>query len=400
MADEAPDVTKHASAELMWEACRIEPDVDVVRAALSRGPDPAVLARAAADHGIAGLLWRVLVRARATDALGDYGRQIESLAELGRLEAMLLLPRALSFAVVPLTDAGLEPVVLKGPWLASRYPEPGLRSMVDIDLLLPKAQHDAAVRVLRKVGWEVVRPPALDRYDSVLTHSEVPKLAVELHFGFETRYKQLTAVDGEAYWSRRMAVDILGTPAFALPPAEELVSLAQHAGKPFHSFSRIIWIADLGVVVGSCVEVGKQVDWEAVHRLAVEGRCTTVVSAALAMARRVGVSAPEELFSPPRRGWQADAIACLFEETWPLHCDDDAAFHLRFALTDLPRRRLRLLVGSKYVMSEGPWPRWALDVPGETVSRCWRWLRSVQTTRGRAAKVGLPPLRATAGADH
>ena len=55
------------------------------------------------------------------------------------MEAVLLIPRALALAVRPLTDAGLEPVVFKGPAVAARYPKPGLRPMEDIDLLLPRA---------------------------------------------------------------------------------------------------------------------------------------------------------------------------------------------------------------------------------------------------------------------
>ncbi|HEY2202564.1 MAG TPA: HAMP domain-containing protein, partial [Solirubrobacteraceae bacterium] len=55
--------------------------------------------------------------------------RLEAAADTFRMEALLLIPRATALAIRPLTDAGLEPVVLKGPAVASRYPEPGLRPM-------------------------------------------------------------------------------------------------------------------------------------------------------------------------------------------------------------------------------------------------------------------------------
>ena len=47
------------------------------------------------------------------------------LADSFRMEALLLIPRAVALAVRPLTDAGLEPVVFKGPPWRPATPSPG-----------------------------------------------------------------------------------------------------------------------------------------------------------------------------------------------------------------------------------------------------------------------------------
>ena len=82
------------------------------------------------------------------------------MADALRMEALLLIPRAVALAVRPLTEAGLEPLVFKGPAVAARYPEPGLRPMDDIDLLLPAADHRRALDALAGAGWQVARAPA------------------------------------------------------------------------------------------------------------------------------------------------------------------------------------------------------------------------------------------------
>ena len=210
---------------------------------------------------------------------------VGAVADAFRMEALLLVPRAVALAVRPLTDAGLEPVVFKGPAVAARYPEAGLRPMEDIDLLLPRADHVRALGALGRAGWEVARPGAGDRYDTALTHPEVPSLFLELHYGLEGASQRVTALDPETLWRLRRPMECAGTSAFGLPPADELVVLAAHAGKPHHGFVRLVWIADLAMLVGDAARRGLPVDWDLVHAAAAEARCLTVVGAALALAR-------------------------------------------------------------------------------------------------------------------
>ena len=359
---------------MLWEACRRYPDEGNIVAAVSGGADMSVASFWAERHGIAPLLWRALESARASDALGQAEPSLRSTAQLHKMEALLLFPRAASLALKPLTDGGLEPVVLKGPTLAARYPEPGLRPMSDIDVLLPSRDHARALRLLNDSGWKVARAARRDRYDTVLVHSDVPSLALELHYGLESSYERVTKLDPLALWDRREPIDCLGTPAFGLPVPEELVLLCTHAGKPFHGFTRLVWIADLAMVVGYAAETGQPVKWERVRSVAEGGSCLTLVSAALALARRTGVQAPESMFPLPAQGWRAASLRRLLDVSWPMEVGDPGVFHLRYALTDGWWRRARLLVGSGHGMPTSRRVRWSAAAPMDALSR-WRNLR-------------------------
>jgi hypothetical protein len=216
--------------------------------------------------------------------------------------------------------------------------------MGDIDLLLPVADHARALEVLARAQWRVVRVAGAGHYDTQLVHSQVPSLSLEVHYGLEPAAERVTALDPAALWERRVPVDCVGTPAFGLSRADEIVVLAAHAGKPFHGFTRLIWIADLAMIVGDAALHDSPMDWDAVRVAAEEARCLTVVGAALELARRVGVDAPSEYFPLPTHGWRGRTLRRLLSEAWPLTMQDLHRYHLTYALTDIPAQRVRNLV--------------------------------------------------------
>jgi hypothetical protein len=346
MSDDAPPsvTVTERTAGLLWEACRRDPDPASLRRALAGGADVSWAVSAASDHKIGPLLWRALGTSGSLDALGPDRAVLGGMADAFKMEALLLLPRAVALAVRPLTDAGLEPVVFKGPAVAARYPEPGLRPMEDIDLLLPEADHQRALEALRHVGWRVARAGGGDKYDTVLTHREVPSLFLEVHYGLEGASKRVTALDSDALWARRQPLECAGTPAFGLPPAEELVLLAAHAGKPHHKFARLVWIADLAMIVGDAARHDAAIDWDRVRAVAGAARCVTVVGAALELARRVGVDTPPGLFPLPTWGWRGDAMRRLLSVTWPLTQRELPGYQLNYALTDARAKRVKILL--------------------------------------------------------
>jgi hypothetical protein len=366
----AASSSRRYTAGLLWEACHRCPRPEVVRDVIDRGANLEMASKAALDHRIAPLLWRTLMAAEACDNLGGAGTALSDVFEVYRMEAVLLLPRAVSLAVEPLTKAGLEPVVLKGPALATRYPEPGLRPMEDIDLLLPATQHHHALTALNDAGWVVARSAHREVYDSVLTHHDVPSLALELHYALEPGSLRVTALDATALWNLRQPIDCMGTPAFGLPLPEEVVYLSAHAGKPHHGFFRMIWIADFAMIVGLALEKGDAVDWSRIQAVAADASCATVVAAALALARRAGVDAPESLFPLPTNGWRGSAIKRLTDVSWPLAHLELPGYHLNYALADTRRRRwkiLLVLLGSGYGIGKA-WRR-LLEAPAALMAR-------------------------------
>lgn len=329
------------TATLLWEACRREPRADSVRGALAGGADLCWAVSVASEHRIGPLLWRALGAAHF-NSLGPDGATLRGMAEASKMEALLLLPKAVALAVRPLTDAGLEPVVFKGPAVAARYPEPGLRPMDDIDLLLPQTHHRRALDVLGHAGWQVVHPGGRHTNATVLIHSEVPSLFLEVHYALEGASQRVTALDPSTLWAMRRPLECMGTSAFGLPPAEELVVLAAHAGGPHHRFGRLVWMADLAMIVGAAAMRGTVVDWERVRAAAGSAQCVPVVGAALAMARRAGLDAPDGLFPLPTQGRRGDAMRRLLSVTWPLTNLELPGWLFRYALTDTRAQRVKI----------------------------------------------------------
>ncbi len=188
--------------------------------------------------------------------------------------------------------------------------------MDDIDLLLPVDDHRRALAVLRDAGWQVARDAGAHHYDTTLVHDEVPSFSLEVHYGLEDASQRVTTLDPAALWARRVSLRCAGTEAFGLSQVDELVVLAAHAGKPFHGFMRLMWIADLAMIVGD--PAAPPMDWDAVRVRAEKAGCLTVVGAALALARYAGVDSPSELFPLPSRGWRGQALRQLVSVTWPL----------------------------------------------------------------------------------
>ncbi|MHB8437634.1 MAG: nucleotidyltransferase domain-containing protein [Acidimicrobiales bacterium] len=366
--------TRSATADLLWAAIRRTPEPSEVHGALDRGADVEVALRAAARHRILGLLWRALGVAGSLEALGTHAQAVAELVELQRMRDLLLVPEALERAVQPLTKAGMEPVVLKGPTVARRYPDLGLRPYDDLDVLVPRGDHARAIAVLGAAGWELVRTSRRDRYDSVLRHPAVPGMPLELHYGLDGWYDRANTLRADELWRRRVPVSLSGVEAFGLLPADDLVMLSAHAAKPYHGFDRLVWVADLVMLTGDLEEHAEMMDWQSVRDLAVVSRCTTAVGVALALAAMAGAPVRSGFLPLPVDGWRAAALASVVDRQWPLQ--ESPPIHLRFALADSRRRRAALLVGYTHGFPPVASVVWYL----RSIGWAWRRLRTLHRT--------------------
>jgi hypothetical protein len=365
------DGARRATASLLWEACRPSLRPAVVSAIADDGADVPWAARVALSQHAGPLLWRALASIGRLDDLGAAEDDVHADYEIRRGQAALLIPLALATATEPLRRAGLEPVVLKGPSLAARYPDPWLRPMEDIDVLLPARDHAAGLEALTNAGWRTCDGEARHDYDTVLWHPSVPHLPLELHHGLESWRERAHAVSAEDLWARRKPVEYVGVPTFGLPVEDELVMLATHAAKSFHHFQRIIWSVDFAVVIEAAATT---LDWGLVAERARTSRCATPLAVALAHARRLGARVPDRVVALPARGWRRAALAPVLDEAWPLGRDRDQVAHrLRYALPDATRDRARLALGE--VTARGSWH--ALPRAGQLARKALRGLRRV-----------------------
>lgn len=106
-------------------------------------------------------------------------RQTTSIARSLQLEG-----RAPGIAAV-LERAGIPSLFTKGPGLARLYPEPGLRSFTDLDVVVPTARFKHAIAALGRSGFRVVDPMPPRSYFYTLCREATAlsdgKISIDLH---------------------------------------------------------------------------------------------------------------------------------------------------------------------------------------------------------------------------
>ena len=373
--DDAP--ARAATAGLLWAAAQVPgPDINAIRRAAEGPVHAALLCDAALAHRVGPLVWRALEAADRLDVLGPYVEAVRADHQVRRAQAELLLPRALHLAYEPVREAGIDALLFKGPAVARYYPEPGLRPMDDIDLLFVPSDADRAQAALEGGGWRAIGPRPGDHYDEAFLHPTVPHLPLELHRGLSSWRDLGNTLTLGALWERRQPQDVLGVPAFVIPPAEDLVALAAHAGKPFHYYTRLIWAVDLAMVI----HANPVLDWDRVLGFADEVHCRTVLAVGLRMAARLGVDVPDEALVLPEGRVRRDALAPVLEEGWVTREHSESVVHgLRYAMWDHRRRKAIMLAAE---LGEGG----ALEMPGRVLRGVAGYSRRWRASRGTAVR--------------
>ena len=329
------------TATLLWEACRRNPDPASLRRALAGGADIGWAVSAAAEQRIGPLLWRALGAAGSLDALGSDGAALRGMADAFRMEALLLLPRAVALAVRPLTDAGLEPVVLRGPRWQPATPSPACGQWTTSTCYCPRR---SPARPRRTGPRRMAGDPPRSRRP--LRHRADPRRGALVLPGGALRAGARVAT-GDGARPRQVVGHApaaeYGHVGIRVAPAEELVVLAAHAGKPHHRFVRLVWMADLAMIVG------------AAGRTAPTSTGTVCApwpggSVRDRGGRRPGDGPPGRpgragrSFPLPTGGRRGDAMRRLFSVTWPLTNLELPGWRLRYALTDSRPQRVKVLL--------------------------------------------------------
>jgi hypothetical protein len=376
------DAVDAATASLLWAACRPAPDAQGIREAVDGGADLRRAADLALAQRVSPLLWKALT----ANGIADDGQRDDWALDLSRdavrcrAQALLVLPQIGPKALAPLAAAGLTPLVFKGAALVGRYAEPGLRPMDDVDLVLPPDQLDAAVAVLEKAGWALIPVSRTTHHEVILKHADLPGLPLEVHRALSTwreRSNWLTTLD---LWRWRASGTVGGEPACVLPVEEEILALAAHAAKPFHTFDRLIWAVDIAVVIGAA---GTTIDWDRVVALADDAACRTALAVALTQAQRLGADSPSALRTCPARNARERALEPVLSHDWPLVDRGwSVRRRLRYALVDDWRQRLMLLAGQSIRYGPGAAPRHVVNLSARGLRRWWQLRREAPRSDG------------------
>lgn len=220
----------------------------------------------AEEHGLAPLLWRHLSRCGVV--LDESVQQQLRALTIRHRRANEIRAEALIEIVGLYASHGIECAVLKGGALAHvLYPQPHLRPMRDLDILVDAGRADSAQRLLREIGYKAPLEHAnpMMRYHHHLPIASGEKhglrLSVEIH---------LDALSGDYPQSLRLEslgrplqeFDIAGIRMQTLGHTDMLHHLCRHAFEPAAAI-RLICVAD---IIGYANRFHDVIDWDRIDR--------------------------------------------------------------------------------------------------------------------------------------
>jgi len=300
--------------------------------------------------------------------------------------ASLALQAALRAAAAALDREAIPFSALKGPRLAWRcYPEPGLRPMRDLDLLVAEDAVLRAAEVLARAGFAAAAGPALlrqalarDKHLPPLLHPAL-NVAVELHHRVSDppgrHGYRVPQLDPAAILAQSQTVDLGGLAAPCPAPEDLLAHLMLHALYGHRLDCGPLVLADIHYLLA-----GEAIDPAGFWTRAEAGGWVRGAGLLLALAERHFGPQPLRPRQPPPQPMLAAAEEALLQ-------DLDSRDHAE-ALADVLAARSpralaaalagRLRPGAEVVAAEGGgrplwrfWPVWA-----------WRRLRRLLTRLG------------------
>jgi hypothetical protein len=267
------------------------------------GLDLTGLAATAEHHGVSGCVMRSMRLVRGVSAT--------TLAELEESYHLALASHLRTIADVQLLADLFEGlripwIVLKGPVLADVvYRDAGLRSYLDLDVLVQPAALGRALSGLEKVGcrvveqnWTMVRRQMVGEIHLVAKNGSM--LDLHWHLFNDARLRASFDVRTEALFESSRVVPLGGRSVCTLQPVETLVHLALHAAMA--GGNRLVWLKDLEQSV-----LNEAPDWNAVIEKATAWQARFAVGAMLARAERaLGVPVPHGVLRElvPAKSWR------------------------------------------------------------------------------------------------
>ncbi len=209
---------------------------------------PAVWVERLGAQRLAGLVARALSEAGLLERLGEEERRALQRAVLSDQRERAALDEVARRAGRALADAGIPGLMLKGAVLGVlHYPEPQLRPMSDVDVLVPPDAVDGALAALTEAGFT---PPSSEDlafwevayYNVPLVAPGAHNMGVELHWSIAQADRH--RVDAEGLIARRGRFVSAGQELDCLGPVDLMLHQALHHA--YHLFQpRLGWLYDL-----------------------------------------------------------------------------------------------------------------------------------------------------------
>jgi hypothetical protein len=255
----------------------------------------------------------------------------ERLFTVRRLTAVhnLLLRQELRKTLEALRQSGIPALALKGVVMAyTTYPDPSLRPMADLDLLVPPGKRAEAVLILRTLGYEYPEAVLTMRRDPNRCLSQVKEFApplrlraspvlLEVHSQLECS-EPLFPMSMQEYWSRSILVDLKGLNVRTLCSEDFLFHLCLHQSS-WHRFEKgLLPLVDLKLLLDSRADW----NWAGIVKRSLRCGCATWMYLTLELARDlVGAPVPESFFQALPRPRDLPLLRPVAEEQiWSAQC--------------------------------------------------------------------------------
>jgi hypothetical protein len=211
--------------------------------------------------------------------------------------ANLLIFQELGGCLQDFSREQIPVVLLKGSALIVQlYPDPGMRPLGDVDLLIPSEAAARARTLLLERGYA----PHIEvgnefgrRFSNEQSFLRQDKRSdyIDLHwhlFGLSF-YRQRTPIDW--FWQRTTATEVTGQPARMFTPTAQLLYLSAHSAL-HHGGQRLIWLYDVALLLSRCRD---EIAWEELVQAAQEFGLAQPLRMTLMQVREVwGVAVPAE----------------------------------------------------------------------------------------------------------
>jgi hypothetical protein len=235
-------------------------------------------------HGMAPLLYTHLKAARAQLPLA-VRRELQGLY-LRHRHANQVRTRVLREVLTAYDDAGIRALVLKGAALAHLvYPEPGLRPMSDLDILVSPSDLWRAQRLLADLGFDAPllpghtlpprhMPAATLPTEGLVVQVEIHHQLLSSYFDDAISYVRTLIQPARRIPHQAQTTSLTVAPhpfalgdltAYTLSHEDTLQHLCRHLASHVNvwDFCRLIWVADVVILAERFVS---DVDWEQVRR--------------------------------------------------------------------------------------------------------------------------------------
>jgi hypothetical protein len=257
---------------------------EALTSACSAVKDWDLLLELAEEHGVLGLLSKRLAPAQHESVPPAAREKLQA-----RMRAQQLFVLGLTadlFQILEEFDRNtIEAVLVKGPIVSLlAYGDPATRNYADLDLLVRHRQILEATRCMQGLGYVADVPEnAIEAGkipgEYVFKRAGRPQL-IELHTEPTFRYYPKPMRIEEMY-SRRRMVKLDGREIPALSIEDELLLNCIHGAK--HFWERLMWIADIALIVGR----NRELSWEGVFKAAEEVGAERMLCVGLWLAKQL-----------------------------------------------------------------------------------------------------------------